>query len=169
MTFSPYSLPLVGRSSVIGKSQRFGSLMWQRRDGEREGGETIPRLRDKRVTGAMRAEHGCYVPIVLCNLDKPYNAHSVLAIDHTSRGCAGILVAIAGSQFIRASPPGQQLPRKRQGKRAYWKKSVHISRSPLFRCMHLMLLCAASWHGSKYSLYCLLGRKVSVDNGNRGD
>lgn len=33
-----------------------------------------------------------------------------------------------------------------------WKKSLHISRSPPFRFKHRMLLLAASWHGSKYSL-----------------
>jgi hypothetical protein len=33
-----------------------------------------------------------------------------------------------------------------------WKKSLHISRSPPLRFRHRMLLVAASWHGSKYSL-----------------
>jgi hypothetical protein len=38
----------------------------------------------------------------------------------------------------------------------HWKKSVHIARSPPLRFKHRMLLSAASWHGSKYSLYALL-------------
>lgn len=38
----------------------------------------------------------------------------------------------------------------------HWKKSVHIARSPPLRFRHRMLLSAASWHGSKYSLYALL-------------
>jgi hypothetical protein len=38
----------------------------------------------------------------------------------------------------------------------YWKKSEHICRSPPLRFRQRMLLSAASWHGSKYSLYALL-------------
>lgn len=40
--------------------------------------------------------------------------------------------------------------------RTHWKKSVHIALSPPLRLRHRMLLSAASWHGSKYSLYALL-------------
>jgi hypothetical protein len=38
----------------------------------------------------------------------------------------------------------------------HWKKSLHIALSPPFLFKHLMLLSAASWQGSKYSLYALL-------------
>jgi hypothetical protein len=38
----------------------------------------------------------------------------------------------------------------------HWKKSEHICRSPPLRFRQRMLLSAASWHGSKYSLYALL-------------
>lgn len=38
----------------------------------------------------------------------------------------------------------------------HWKKSLHIALSPPFLFRHRMLLSAASWHGSKYSLYALL-------------
>lgn len=41
--------------------------------------------------------------------------------------------------------------------RTNWKKSEQNSLSPPFRCRHLKLREAASWHGSKYSLFLLLG------------
>lgn len=45
------------------------------------------------------------------------------------------------------------------GGKTDWKKSEHNSLSPLFRCRHLILREAASWHGSKYSLFLLLFEK----------
>lgn len=45
--------------------------------------------------------------------------------------------------------------------RSYWKKSVHISRSPSLRYRHLRLRCAASSHGSKYWLKGLLRTRQS--------
>ena len=44
----------------------------------------------------------------------------------------------------------------------YWKKSLHMALSPPLRFKHRMLLSAASWHGSKYSLYALLLLTVSL-------
>lgn len=44
----------------------------------------------------------------------------------------------------------------------YWKKSLHMARSPPLRFRQRMLLSAASWHGSKYSLYALLFCTSSV-------
>lgn len=45
----------------------------------------------------------------------------------------------------------------RKDDRTNWKKSEQNSLSPPFRCKHLKLREAASWHGSKYSLFLLLG------------
>lgn len=47
----------------------------------------------------------------------------------------------------------------KMGGKTDWKKSEHNSLSPLFRCRHLILREAASWHGSKYSLFLLLFEK----------
>ena len=54
-----------------------------------------------------------------------------------------------------------------KGEKTDWKKSEQNSLSPLLRCRHLMLREAASWHGSKYSLYLLLFEKKKRKKGEK--
>lgn len=50
----------------------------------------------------------------------------------------------------------QAMRATRTARSTHWKKSLHMARSPPLRFKHRILLSAASWHGSKYSLYALL-------------
>lgn len=75
------------------------------------------------------------VPIALCILDMLYCTHPLAS-----------MFVVYPYVFTTWTHCGN----------TYWKKSEHNSRSPPFLFRHRILLSAASWHGSKYSLYALL-------------
>jgi len=73
-----------------------------------------------------------------------------------------LLFAVSvGPGVTSASASQPAFPRTEQDT-THWKKSEHMARSPPFRFRQRMLLSAASWHGSKYSLCALLSKRFAL-------